>query len=166
MNQMLSLSALTGAMLFTLPASANSNGGSGVLNFSGNIVGVPCNLSTEQSNQTVDFGQTSKLIGAWWQSFSITLTDCSATPVQMSWSGTHDIDPRNLQTSTANLFIQMWLNGDAAHEFHFDDRIKSLPDFTEGTNIINITAGTASDNWPAVAEGSYTTTANFTLHYD
>lgn len=153
--------------------------GQGKVTFNGTVVDAPCGIDAQSADQSIDFGQVSKVLlnnggTSTPKSFDIKLTDCDITnykagnkagTVSLTFSGV-EAGTDMLQTvgSTNTAILITDPHGKAVK---FDGATATgVSSLVDGDNTIHFTAlvkkGTSGND---VAEGAFSAVANFNLTY-
>lgn len=153
--------------------------GQGKVTFNGTVVDAPCGIDAQSADQSIDFGQVSKVLlnnggTSTPKSFDIKLTDCDITnykagnkagTVSLTFSGVQagtDMLQTVGSTNTAILITDP--HGKAVK---FDGATATgVSSLVDGDNTIHFTALVKKDTSGGdVAEGAFSAVANFNLTY-
>lgn len=156
--------------------------GQGKVTFNGTVVDAPCGIDAQSADQSIDFGQVSKVLlnnggTSTPKSFDIKLTDCDITnykagnagnkagTVSLTFSGVQagtDMLQTVGSTNTAILITDP--HGKAVK---FDGATATgVSSLVDGDNTIHFTALVKKDtSGNDVAEGAFSAVANFNLTY-
>lgn len=153
--------------------------GQGKVTFNGTVVDAPCGIDAQSADQSIDFGQVSKVLlnnggTSTPKGFDIKLTDCDITnykagnkagTVSLTFSGVQagtDMLQTVGSTNTAILITDP--HGKAVK---FDGATATgVSSLVDGDNTIHFTALVKKDtSGNDVAEGAFSAVANFNLTY-
>jgi len=166
--------SLVMAMGIVSGAQAATNGGSGTVEFKGDIVDAPCSISSESSAQIVPMGTaTVKTLAnkgkATAVPFDIKLQGCEATTqkVKIAFDGVAaDSSKKYLKLANgtaAGAGIGLTDHNGADLVLGTSTVVKDT--LLEGDNVLNFQAYVQGID-ASVTPGSFDTTANFTLSYE
>ena len=143
--------------------------GQGKVTFNGTVVDAPCGIDAQSADQSIDFGQVSKVLlnnggTSTPKSFDIKLTDCDITNYKAgNKAGTVSLTFSTVgSTNTAILITDP--HGKAVK---FDGATATgVSSLVDGDNTIHFTALVKKDtSGDDVAEGAFSAVANFNLTY-
>ncbi|MFT2321197.1 fimbrial protein [Escherichia coli] len=168
-------SMMTIAALLTLSFGANAAGGEGVVHFKGTVINAPCGIAPESADQTIDFGQISKVhLNSGGRSIQkpvdIKLVNCDFSGVNptktvaVHFTGKTANNATDLGVSQTNAIIHL-----AAQDgtlVTFDGTSKSNETkLMDGSNTLHYQAWVEKGKTDVV-EGEFSAEANFSLAYN
>ena len=154
--------------------------GQGKVTFNGTVVDAPCGIDAQSADQSIEFGQVSKVLlnnggSSTPKNFDIKLTDCDVTnyknagkmgTVSLTFSGVQAAGTDMLQTvGTTNTAILV--TDPNGKPVKFDGATPTdASTLVDGDNTIHFTALVKKDtSGNDVAEGAFSAVANFNLTY-
>ncbi|MGX5835981.1 fimbrial protein [Aeromonas piscicola] len=172
-------SSIAAAMLiavFANVAHAETNQGSGTVEFVGSIIDAPCSISPETADQTVSMGQVSNASldvngQGIMNQFDIKLEGCvleTAQSVDVKFTGAADADAATdlaLQGEAKGAAIEL-KNMSTGEKIELD-KATSITGLMDGTNSLKFGATlvkTAADK-SGITPGEFNATADFVLSY-
>ncbi|EEZ9318123.1 TPA: type 1 fimbrial protein [Escherichia coli] len=172
MKKML-IAATVAATLASFSTQA-ANQGQGVVNFKGVVINAPCGIAPESVDQTIDFGQISKShleAGgiSVQKNVDIKLINCDIAQINNGVTVTFTgnivngtADELNTAGNTGTAVVINGYNKNVTYGQAFD-AIKLQAD----NNTLHFTSWVKkATGAPAVAEGAFSATANFSLAYN
>ena len=161
--------------------------GSGQVNFKGTVIDAPCGIETQSANQTIDFGQISKLFlenGGTTQpkDLDIKLVNCditnfkkAATPGGAAKTGTVSLTFAGVPAGNASDMLKTVGETNTAivvlnphgSRVKFDGKTSTGPsNLVDGDNTLHFTTYVMKDDsGNSVKEGAFSAVANFNLTY-
>lgn len=175
-------SVIAGAVAMAMVSfSANAAPqGQGKVTFNGTVVDAPCGIDAQSADQSIDFGQVSKVLlnnggTSTPKNFDIKLIDCDITnykaagnkagTVSLTFSGVQaGVDMLQTVGTTNTAILITDPHGKAVK---FDGTTATgVSSLVDGDNIIHFTALVKKDtSGNDVAEGAFSAVANFNLTY-
>jgi len=155
-------------------AAADVDQGHGVVNFKGSVIDAPCGIAPESADQTIDFGQISKVQlqqaggTSAKKSVDIKLVQCDTSTltkgVSVTFSGLVSGENTNeLMTSgkTNTAIVMTGYGSDVTYgTAHGPLKIGN------GDQTLHFTAAVKAAAGKTVSEGDFTATANFNMSYE
>ena len=143
--------------------------GQGKVTFNGTVVDAPCGIDAQSADQSIDFGQVSKVLlnnggTSTPKSFDIKLTDCDITNYKAgNKAGTVSLTFSGVQAGTDML---QTVGSTNTAILITDPHGKGVSSLVDGDNTIHFTALVKKDtSGNDVAEGAFSAVANFNLTY-
>lgn len=155
--------------------------GQGKVTFNGTVVDAPCGIDAQSADQSIDFGQVSKVLlnnggTSTPKNFDIKLTDCDITgykaggankagTVSLTFSGVQAGADMLQTVGTTNTAIL--ITDPHGKAVKFDGATATgVSSLVDGDNTIHFTALVKKDaSGNDVAEGAFSAVANFNLSY-
>ncbi|PLS40835.1 fimbrial protein [Carnobacterium maltaromaticum] len=167
------LIALAAVASFGMSSSVMAAAGEGVVNFKGTVVDSACGIAPESADQTIDFGQLSKVhLDADGISMkkdvdiklvNCVLDDTKKNLVSVTFNGAVlDAAKKELGTAggTGTAIVMSGPNGDVVF-----GTANTAQQFGAGENTLRYGAWVKKATGATVKEGSFTAVSNFTMAY-
>ncbi|MEC6271240.1 fimbrial protein [Escherichia coli] len=159
--------------------------GAGQVNFKGTVIDAPCGIETQSANQTIDFGQISKLFlenGGTTQpkDLDIKLVNCDITnfknatggapktgTVSLTFAGVPAGNASDMLKTVGETNTAIVVLNPHGSRVKFDGKTPTgSSNLIDGDNTIHFTAFVKKDDENApVKEGAFSAVANFNLTY-
>ncbi|HCQ3813277.1 TPA: type 1 fimbrial protein [Escherichia coli] len=159
--------------------------GQGKVTFNGTVVDAPCGIDAQSADQSIDFGQISKLFldnngETQPKSFDIKLVNCDITnfkqaaggtakagTVSLTFSGTPAGLQQDMLQTSGSTNTAIVVNDFSGKRVKFDGSTATgVSNLVDGDNTIHFTASVRKDaSGNPVAEGAFSAIANFNLTY-
>ena len=153
-----------------------ANQGQGVVNFKGSVINAPCGIAPESADQSIDFGQISKAhleaTGiSMKKNLDIKLVNCDATAVgaltkgvSVTFYGT-TVAGANTELGTAGKTgTAIVINGQDGKDVEFG--AKGAAAKLGGDQTLRYTTWVKKATGGTLAEGDFSSVANFSLSYE
>lgn len=166
---------MAGAVAMALVSFGANAAGAGVINFKGSVIDAPCGIAPESADQSVDFGQISKAAlaagGTTTQNLDIKLVNCDATAVgaltkgvSVTFSGT-TVSGANTELATlGKTGTAIVISGQDGQDVAFGTKGTAIK--ISGDQTLRYTTLVKQATGGTLAEGDFTSIANFNLSYE
>lgn len=168
---------MAGAVAMALISfGANAAVDGGVINFKGSVVDTPCGIAPESADQSIDFGQISKAqleasgISVK-KNLDIKLVNCDVTSVEaltkgvsVTFNGTTVAGATTELGTTGKTGTAIVINGQDGKDVEFGTQGAATK--LSGDQTLRYTTWVKKATGGTLAEGDFTSVANFSLSYE
>lgn len=156
---------------------AAADAGQGVINFSGKVIDAPCSIDADSADQSIDFGQISKVTLEGENGISeqkpvtIRLINCDATAVgkkaKVTFSGMTVSGATDELGTTGGTGAAVVMSAADGSMVSFDGTTATELPLQQGNNTLQYSAWVKkAKNAEEVKEGAFTAVTNFALAYN
>ncbi|MFV5712027.1 fimbrial protein [Escherichia coli] len=154
-----------------------ANQGSGVINFKGSVIDTPCGIAPASADQSIDFGQISKVFleangTSVKKNLDIELVNCDATAlgktgsVKVSFAGNTINGQTQELGTTGDTGTAVVISASNGTLVSFDGTAGDAVKLKEGNNLLRYSAWVKKATGQTLKEGDFSTVANFNLTYE